>query len=138
MRELLRSEAARGRAVLVSSHLLSEVSQTVDDVVVISHGTLRASGALQDVLARAEGGGTRVRARDTDGLTGALRAVGIEFRLDPSGALLVDRAPPERVGEVANDARVALSELTTVSRSLEDVFLELTGEREGPVEGDDA
>jgi hypothetical protein len=79
-----------------------------------------------------------VRARDTDGLTGALRAVGIEFRLDPSGALLVDRAPPERVGEVANDARVALSELTTVSRSLEDVFLELTGEREGPVEGDDA
>jgi ABC-2 type transport system ATP-binding protein len=130
MRELLRSEAARGRAVLVSSHLLSEVSQTVDDIVVISHGTHRASGPLQDVLGRAEGGGTRVRARDADGLTGALRAAGIEFRLDPSGALLVDRAAPERVGEVANDARVALSELTTVSRSLEDVFLELTGEPE--------
>jgi ABC-2 type transport system ATP-binding protein len=43
MRELLRSEAGRGRAVLVSSHLLSEVSQSVDDIVVISHGKLRAS-----------------------------------------------------------------------------------------------
>src|SRR3954466_5208764 len=64
MRELLRSEAGRGRAVLVSSHLLSEVSQSVDDVVVISHGELRASGSLEDVLGQAEGGATRVRAED--------------------------------------------------------------------------
>src|SRR5689334_6211098 len=49
MRELLRAEAGRGRAVLVSSHLLSEVSQSVDDIVVISQGKLRASGPLQQV-----------------------------------------------------------------------------------------
>src|SRR3954452_19144431 len=55
MRDLLRKEAARGRAVLVSSHLLSEVSQSVDDVVVISHGTLRASGTLECVLRSSEG-----------------------------------------------------------------------------------
>ena len=48
MRDLLRAEAARGRAVLVSSHLLSEVAQSVDDVVVIAHGALRASGALEE------------------------------------------------------------------------------------------
>ena len=56
MRELLRSEAGRGRAVLVSSHLLSEVSQSVDDVVVIAHGKLRTAGSLQQVLGQAEGG----------------------------------------------------------------------------------
>jgi ABC-2 type transport system ATP-binding protein len=130
MRQLLRSEAGRGRAVLVSSHLLSEVSQSVDDIVVISHGELRASGPLQQVLARAEGGGTRVRAADMEALSGALNAAGIEFQPDPSGGLLADGAAPERVGQIANDARVALSELTTVGRSLEDVFLELTGESE--------
>jgi ABC-2 type transport system ATP-binding protein len=130
MRELMRSEAGRGRAVLVSSHLLSEVSQSVDDIVVISHGELRASGSLQDVLARAEGGGTRVRAPDADALTRALEATGIEFRPDPSGAPLAPGSAPERVGQVASDARVALSELTSAGRSLEDVFLELTGERE--------
>ncbi|HEY7267013.1 MAG TPA: ATP-binding cassette domain-containing protein [Solirubrobacterales bacterium] len=135
MRELLRSEAARGRAVLVSSHLLSEVSQSVDDIVVISHGELRAGGSLQEVLARAEGGGTRVRARDADALRRALGAAGIEFQPDPSGALIAGGAAPERVGEIANEARVALSELSGVGRSLEDVFLELTGEREEPGEG---
>ena len=82
------------------------------------------------MLARAEGGATRVRARDTDALSRALEAAGIEFHPDPSGALLASGAPPERVGEVANDAHIALSELTTVGRSLEDVFLELTGEKE--------
>src|SRR5262245_44388226 len=54
MRNLLRAEADRGRAVLVSSHLLSEVAQSVDDVVVISRGTLRGSGPLQSVLGSAD------------------------------------------------------------------------------------
>ena len=55
--------------MLASSHLLSEVSQSVDDIVVISHGQLRASGPLQQVLGQAEGGVTRVRAGDREGLT---------------------------------------------------------------------
>jgi ABC-2 type transport system ATP-binding protein len=61
MRNLLRSQAARGRAVLVSSHMLSEVAQSVDDVVVISHGVLRGSGPLDHVLGSSEGPMTRVR-----------------------------------------------------------------------------
>ena len=130
MRDLLRSEAERGRAVLVSSHLLSEVAQTVDDIVVISRGQLRASGPLETVMAGAEGGVTRVKARDTRGLAGALRAAGISFEEDASGALLAPGADPEAVGTAANEQRVALSELTTAGRSLEDVFLELTGEPE--------
>jgi ABC-2 type transport system ATP-binding protein len=127
MRELLRSEAGRGRAVLVSSHLLSEVSQSVDDIVVISHGKLRASGPLQQVLGRADGAGTRVRAADRDALASALAAAGIEFTDGDSGALIAGGATPEAVGAAANEHRVALSELIAVGRSLEDVFFELTG-----------
>ncbi len=65
MRDLLRSEAARGAAVLVSSHLLSEVAQSVDDVVVIARGRLRGSGTLQSVLGGSNGPVTRVRAATT-------------------------------------------------------------------------
>jgi ABC-2 type transport system ATP-binding protein len=128
MRDLLRAEAGRGRAVLVSSHLLSEVSQTVDDIVVISKGELRASGPIDHVIAGAEGGAIRARARDTKALAGALDAAGLAHREDPSGALLVSGSTGEAVGEAANAKSVALSELTQVSRSLEDVFMELTGE----------
>ena len=131
MRELLRSEAGRGRAVLVSSHLLSEVSQSVDDIVVISHGKLRASGSLQQVIGQAEGGVTRVRARDGDALGRALSAAGFEYEQDDSGALLVRGVASEAIGQAANEHRVALSELVPVGPSLEDVFFELTqGEAE--------
>ena len=128
MRDLLRSEAAKGRAVLVSSHLLSEVSQSVDDIVVISKGELRASGPIDQVVAGAEGGAIRVRAPDAKGLAAALDAAGLAHREDPSGALLVSGSSGEAVGAAANQKQVALSELTEVSRSLEDVFMELTGE----------
>ncbi len=127
MRELLRSEAGRGRAVLVSSHLLSEVSQSVDDIVVISHGKPRASGSLQQVIGQAEGGVTRVQARDRDALGRALSGAGLEYEQDDSGALLVRGVASEAIGEAANEHRVALSELVPVGPSLEDVFFELTG-----------
>jgi ABC-2 type transport system ATP-binding protein len=130
MRDMLRSEAGRGRAVLVSSHLLSEVSQSVDDIVVISHGELRASGALQEVLGRAEGGVTRVRAVDREALGRALAGAKLDYKADDSGALLVAGAAPEEVGIAANDHDVPLSELTSVGPSLEEVFFELTGEEE--------
>jgi ABC-2 type transport system ATP-binding protein len=127
MRELLRSEAGRGRAVLVSSHLLSEVSQSVDDIVVISRGKLRAGGPLEQVLGQAEGGVTRVRARDREALGRALADAGLEYELDDSGALLVRGVAPDAIGEAAKEHRVALSELVGVGPSLEDVFFELTG-----------
>jgi ABC-2 type transport system ATP-binding protein len=134
MRELLRSEAGRGRAVLVSSHLLSEVSQSVDDIVVISRGELRASGPLEEVIGAA-GGATRVKAPDAAGLAAALDAAGIGYTEDRAGALLAPDASGEQIGAIANEHRVALSELTPVTRSLEEVFFELTGSREEDGEG---
>ncbi len=133
MRELLRAEAAKGRAVLVSSHLLSEVAQTADDVVVIAKGELRASGPLDQVIGEGAGAETiRVAAPDRPALAAALDAAGIDHRDEGPAGLLVIGSSGEAVGAAANAKGVALSELTQVSRSLEDVFLELTGEPEEP------
>jgi ABC-2 type transport system ATP-binding protein len=131
MRDLLRSEAARGRAVLVSSHLLSEVAQSVDDVVVISRGELRADGPLEAVLGAPEGGPvTRVRTDDGERLAGLLRQQGVDVDGDGSGALLV-RAEPEVVGRVVAENRIVIVELSAVSRSLEEAFFALTSEGKG-------
>jgi ABC-2 type transport system ATP-binding protein len=127
IRDLLRSEAGRGRAVLVSSHLLSEVAQSVDDVVVIAHGVVRADGPLASVLGSPEGALTRVRAADPGRLAGLLRDQGAAVERDESGTLLV-RGPPEVVGTVAAEHRVVLTELVAVSRSLEEAFFALTGD----------
>ncbi len=128
MRDLLRTEAERGRTVLVSSHLLSEVAQSVDDVVVIAHGVLRANGPLDGVLGDAGGPVTRVRALDPVGLGARLLERGLGVESNGSPALLVRGAEPETVGRVAAEHGLVLSELVAVSRSLEDAFLELTEE----------
>jgi ABC-2 type transport system ATP-binding protein len=127
MRDMLRSEAARGRAVLVSSHLLSEVAQVADDVVVLARGVLRASGPLESVLGGTDGPVTRVRAEQAVRLAGVLRQKGMLVEPDGS-ALMVRNVVPKAVGAVAAEHGIALSELVAVSRSLEDVFLELTAE----------
>jgi ABC-2 type transport system ATP-binding protein len=125
-RDLLRSQADRGRAVLVSSHLLSEVAQSVDDVVVIAHGKLRSSGPLERVLGGADGPVTRVRSTEDGRLAALLREQGVAVDPDGSGGLLARGAPPELVGSVAAEHRVVLVELVVVARSLEDAFFELT------------
>ena len=129
IRGLLREEAGRGRAVLVSSHLLSEVAQSVDDVVVIARGVLRASGPLERVLGSEEGGLTRVRTAEADRLAEILRAQGVsaDADADADGTLLV-RGATEVVGIAAAEHRIVLTELVTVARSLEDAFFALTGE----------
>ncbi len=128
MRDLLRAEADRGRAVLVSSHLLYEVAQSVDDLVIISRGVLRANGPLEQVLGRSGEPVARVRTADAERLSRALRLRGMVPSPDPTGALIVPGAAPELVGAVAAEQGVALSELVAVTRSLEDAFLELTKE----------
>jgi ABC-2 type transport system ATP-binding protein len=126
LRDFLRSLAAEGRTILVSSHVLAEVAQTVDDVVIIARGKLVVQAPMEEVLARAAGG-TRVRSPQADRLAELLRAEGVEVTVLADGALVVP-APAERVGEVAAAAGVVLHELAPERASLEDVFLELTGE----------
>jgi ABC-2 type transport system ATP-binding protein len=127
LRDLLRSLAAEGRTVLVSSHVLAEVAQTVDEVVIIRRGRLVRQGTLAEVRALAAGS-TVVRSPDA-----ARLAELVDARVEKAGddRLLV-ALPPERVGEIAAANGIVLHELTVEGGTLEDVFLELTGESEEP------
>jgi ABC-2 type transport system ATP-binding protein len=131
MRDLVREQAGRGRAVLISSHLLAEVAQSVDDVVVVAHGELRGQGTLESVLGGDEGVATAVRAQDNDRLARALEAAGFSVARDGAG-LLVPGASPEEVGVIAGDAGVYLVGLAPKSRSLEQAFLALTADGGAP------
>ena len=127
MRGLLREQAANGRAVLVSSHLLAEVAQSVDDVVIIAKGELRARGTLEEVLGGDDGPATEVRTPDTDRLAAALEQHG--HRVEREGdRLLVLGATPEQVGAIAAEERVTVLGLAPRARSLEAAFFALTGD----------
>ena len=127
MRGLLREQAATGRAVLVSSHLLAEVAQSVDDVVIIAKGELRARGTLEEVLGGDDGPATEVRTPDTDRLAAALEQRG--HRVEREGdRLLVLGATPEQVGAIAAEERVTVLGLAPRARSLEAAFFALTGD----------
>src|SRR5215204_4981013 len=120
--------AAGGRAVLVSSHVLAEVAQSVDEVVVIADGQLRAQGTLEQVLGGDDGPATEVRAQDPARLSEALERRG--HRVERQGVVLhVLGASPAEVGEIAGDERVAVLGLAPRVRSLEEAFLTLTGAR---------
>ncbi|MEN9619936.1 MAG: hypothetical protein RL499_129 [Actinomycetota bacterium] len=125
MRSLLRSLAAEGRTVLLSSHVLSEVQQTVDDVVVIRHGRVVFDGELSTLEAPT----TRVRvdAADRAALTDALTRAGATVELGSAG-LAVLGLDVARTGEVARDAGLALTHLSDESDGLESVFLALTAD----------
>jgi ABC-2 type transport system ATP-binding protein len=124
----VRAQAAAGRAVLISSHLLAEVAQSVDDVVIIAGGELRARGPLAQVLGGDEGTSTEVAARDADGLARALRGHG--HQVQPAGdKLLVLGVTPRQVGDIASEAQIALWHLAPRARSLEAAFFELTAAR---------
>jgi ABC-2 type transport system ATP-binding protein len=124
LRDLLRALAAEGRTVLVSSHVLTEMAQLADDVVIIAKGRLIRQAPMAEVLA---GGvrATRARSPERDRLVAALVAAGVAATPAGDDALSTD-APPERVGEVAAAGGIVLHELAAASESLEDVFLELT------------
>ncbi len=128
MRGLLRDQAAKGRAVLISSHLLAEVAQSVDDVVVIANGELRGQGTLEQVLGGDEGPATEVRTRDLERLGQALerRGHGVEREGD---RLIVQGATPEQVGAIALEEQVALVGLAPRERSLESAFFALTEDK---------
>jgi ABC-2 type transport system ATP-binding protein len=126
LRELLRSFARSGGAVFVSSHLLAEVAQLADEVVVIQRGRLVTQTAVQ-ALTAGHAATVRVRTPDADRLTGVLLAAGGEVRTLEPGALQVLGMGAERVGTLAAEAGVVLYELVGETYSLEDVFFELTG-----------
>ena len=129
LRRTMREQAAQGRAVLVSSHMLAELGQVVDDVVVIAQGRVRSQGPLDQVVGgpTAAAPRTLVRATDPERLAQALTERGMTVDRGPAGVLVVTGGTPEDVGRAALDARVILTALGEQTRSLEEAFFELTG-----------
>jgi ABC-2 type transport system ATP-binding protein len=127
LRELLRAQAGEGRTVLVSSHLLAEVAQTADQLIVIRDGKLIAETSL-DEFTEGGAGALRVRGADPARLRSGLSGRGASVREDGDGALLVEGIGAEEVGTIALEAGIALHELAPLRSSLEERFLEVTGE----------
>ena len=131
MRTLLRSYADRGGAVLLSSHLLSEIEIIADDLVVIGNGRIVAQGPKEQLLA---GTGAIVRSADDARLAQALQAAGLTAHPGDGGGVRTD-GTPEQVGVIALQAQVPLVELRGGDGArLEDMFLNLTqqNQREQP------
>lgn len=117
-----------GAAVLVSSHVLSEVEQTVDNVVIIARGRMIRQGSLQELTDGDGDAPIRVRTATPDLLAPALERAGGVLVPAQDGLLRVSGLAAERIGEIVLEERVVLTELVQERSDLQRVFLELTGE----------
>ena len=135
LRGLLRHLAAEGRTVLVSSHVLSEFEQTVDDVVIIARGRLVHASSLAELEALAEPS-VRVTSPDAEGLQRLITEAGWADRAEPAatghkGVAVIHRITAPEIGARAFAAGLELHELVPRDVGLEDIFLRLVGEDVG-------
>jgi ABC-2 type transport system ATP-binding protein len=125
VRNLVRGLAAEGRTVLLSSHLISEMALTADQLVVIGKGRLVAELSMAELAARAPRF-VKVRTPEPERLAGILRGAGVAVAAQPDGSLSVTGAETGMLADRARAAGIALHELTPEHASLEDVFMALT------------
>jgi ABC-2 type transport system ATP-binding protein len=132
MRDLLKALAAEGRTILVSSHLLGEMQQLADDIVILAAGKLIRQGPVDEVLG-SMGAGIQVRVRTPQvaELTAAVTPLHVDIRPQPDGALLITGADAAAIGHAAFTASVELHELIGERGDLEQVFLQLTAGKAG-------
>jgi ABC-2 type transport system ATP-binding protein len=125
LRQYLRAFADAGGTVLISSHVLAEVAQTVDDVVIIAHGRLVTQSSLAD-LARRRQTGVRVRTPQAEALRSALVAQGIAAEVVASDVVMAFGTTTDAVGLTAAGVDAVIYEMAHEQFDLEDLFLELT------------
>jgi ABC-2 type transport system ATP-binding protein len=134
VRELLRSLGAEGRTVFVSSHILSEVQQTADQVAILARGKCVANGPVQEVLASRGGEGLIVRVGDLAAGASALTQAGIAAAVDGDRLrVTLPASDASRITQTLAAAGLYLSELRPDEVDLETVFLELTRDEPGEV-----
>lgn len=131
LRELLRSMAAEGRTVLVSSHLMTEMSMVAEHLVVISRGRLLAETGMSDFIQRHGRTYVRVRTPEPLRLHTELQRKGATLSSARDGSLEVDGMPAAEISRLAAASGLPLEELSTHTSSLEDTFLDLTGDEGG-------
>jgi ABC-2 type transport system ATP-binding protein len=136
LRTFIRHQASLGHAVLVSSHLLAEMEETVDDVVIVSHGRLVMQTTLADLAAQSgTRTGLRIRSPELGRLIALLQAVPVAYRPLAPDTLAIDGATPEWFGPFAAQHQIILYEVVQERSSLEDVFLQLTHGFDAPDPG---
>ncbi len=126
IRTLLRSLAAEGRTVFLSSHLMSEMALTADRLILIGRGRLIAETTMEDLLGGATESTVRVRTPDIDSLTDALRAGGATVTRDGKSTLIVQGSSSDEIGAVARATGATLQELSEHRSSLEERYMQLT------------
>jgi ABC-2 type transport system ATP-binding protein len=128
VRGLFRRLAAEGRTVLVSSHLMTEMENTADQLIVLGKGRLLAAESVTDFARRGTTPTIRVRTEHPATLTDLLTSAGAVIRPASGGALAVTGLPAARISAIAMDHRIPLTELTTRTASLEEAFMQLTAD----------
>ncbi|UOB10201.1 ABC transporter ATP-binding protein [Streptomyces sp. HP-A2021] len=128
IRTLMKSLAAQGRTVFVSSHLMSEMALTADHLVVIGQGRLLADTSMADFIARNSRSYVRVRSPQRERLLDVLHQAGVVAVESGDGVLEVDGGKAEHVGELAAQHGITLHELSPQQASLEEAFMQLTAE----------
>jgi len=126
IRNLMRALAAEGRTIFVSSHLMSEMENTADHLIVIGQGRLIADCTVEEFIQRNSELAVRVRTPAAVQLAGLVTANGGTARPDGQDTLLVTGLPQDRVGDLAFDNGIRLHELAPLQASLEQAFMELT------------
>ncbi|WP_369233220.1 ABC transporter ATP-binding protein [Streptomyces sp. R21] len=128
IRNLMKSLAAQGRTVFVSSHLMSEMALTADHLVVIGQGRLLADTSMADFIQQNSRSFVRIRTPQRERLLDVLHGAGITVVESGSGTLEVDGGKPEHIGELAAQHQIVLHELSPQQASLEEAFMQLTAE----------
>ena len=126
IRTLLKNLAAEGRTVLVSSHLMSEMALTAEHLIVIGRGRLITDLPVEELTRRASRNVARVRSPQAGELRDLLAGPSVTISSTEAGLLEVTGLTPEEIGTRAAGAGVVLHELTGVTASLEDAFMDLT------------
>jgi ABC-2 type transport system ATP-binding protein len=126
LRDFLRGLAAEGRTILLSSHVLAEVAQTVDEAIVISHGRLVIHAPLSEIIDSGPAQSIHLRSPQGGALADALHGEGLSVDVDETGRLTVSGAPQEIIGQLAFDKGIVLYEIVAETVTLEQAFLDLT------------
>jgi ABC-2 type transport system ATP-binding protein len=126
LRDFMRFLAGEGRTILVSSHLLAEMAQTIDNVVIVSNGQLKAQGSLESIISGIAQASMHARTPEADRLSAVLTEAGARFRRLAFDVVAVDGMTPEQLGPLLASNQIVLYELTNEGADLESIFLSLT------------
>ncbi|MCU8590803.1 ATP-binding cassette domain-containing protein [Streptomyces sp. A13(2022)] len=128
VRDLVKRVAGEGRAVLISSHLMSEMALTADHLIVIGRGRLLADTPAHDFIAGNSRSYVLIRTPEPERMRDLLAARGVQVDHGPDGSLEAVGTDQKTVGTLAAESRIALYEVTTTTASLEDAFMQFTAD----------